>query len=146
MVGFGWLFTPVQVQVRVISHHGPHVVALLLLAYQCMVVKALRHHSSFSCLLFNLLFLFLTNDMTPPPPPPPPPPCVPPMAPRPSPSKTLSFTLFFQKQFAVFTTNELPPCFHHCDHKASMYNCTLWQPLMYEKHLFELPGKWWKPT
>lgn len=60
----------------------------------------------FLACFFSLLFLFLTNDMTPPPPP-----CVPPMIPRPSPSKTLSFTLFFQKTFAVFTRNETTTMF-----------------------------------
>ncbi len=53
----------------------------------------------FLACFFSLLFLFLTNDMTPPPPPPP---CVPTMTPGPSPSKPLSFTLFFQKNICHF--------------------------------------------
>jgi hypothetical protein len=109
---------------------------LLLVVYQCMVVNALRHDFSFSCLLFSLLFLFLTNDTTPLPAPHDPS-VLHPQNPCLSPS--------FSKNNLPFSLQmKLPPWFHHCDHKASTYNGTLWQPLMYEKHLFEPPWKMMK--
>jgi hypothetical protein len=83
-----------------------------------MVVKALRHHFSFSCLLFRLLFLFLTNDMTPPPPPPLP--CAHPMTPVLH-AQNPSFSPSFSKKNLPFSLQMklLPPrCFHHWDHKG----------------------------